>query len=325
MKKQSLRYLKLVIPWCIAALVLVWIFHKTPPAKILETINYANLLPFFILSIIYVGIIFLLDTWGMSVVFRRFHYPIHTSDLLPARAATYLIMITNYIAAQGAFAYYLKRRKNIPILESLGTFVYVQLTDLYILVGMVVTGSFMVNLTLNGKALRPFIQSGGIIAVALLAAHTIYWHYFSKKEWRITRWLRQKPVFRAFHHAKFSDYIITLLARIPVHLTYVIAMFLLIKTFHASAPLVAVVGGAPIPMILSAGGISPGGLGVFNEAMQILLSPFTTSPAITAGQTSATDILYAATLLWLFCNMTLKAILGFFYLSRVSKDLFKPS
>jgi uncharacterized membrane protein YbhN (UPF0104 family) len=323
--KRIIHTLKLVGPWVVGVGIIAYLFRLYPLSTVLEAAKNVNLIGFSAFALFYFFFIFAFDTWVFSRVLTRFHHPVSFKELLPARAVTYLIMILNYGASQGAFAYYLKRTKQVAIFEVLGTFALIALIDLYWLMGMAVVGSFFQDFQIHGVLLAPIIRGAGAVAAVALILHLIYWRYFSAKPWRATKWLREKKLFRIFHEAHLRDYATIALMRTPIHACIIACMYVVLLTFNAHVPLITILGATPIAFILGVLPISPSGLGVTNGALVELLQQHIHSPLIDQGLTTGAALILASSLLWVFANMALKAMVGALYLLRVSKDLFVPT
>lgn len=322
--KRTIHILKLVGPWVIGIGIIAYLFQLYPMGTVLAAAKNVNLLGFLAFACFYFFFTYLVDTWVFAKVLTRFHHPSTFKELLPARAATYLIMNLNYGAGQGAFAYYLKRTKKVAIFEVLGIIAFIALIDLYILMALAVVGSFFQDFQIHGVHLGPIIRAAGGVAVLALVAHLIYWRYFSAKPWRATAWLREKKLFRIFHEAHLRDYLVTALMRMPIHACIISSMYVVLLTFNAHVPLITIVGATPIAFILGVLPISPSGLGVTNGALVELLQQHITSPLITQGLVTGAAIILAGSLLWIFINLLLKSLTGAFFLRSVSKDLFAP-
>lgn len=321
--KRIIHISKLVGPWIVGAGIIAYLFHLYPMATVLEAAKGVNIIGFLAFALFYFFFIFVVDTWVFSKVLTRFHHPVKFKELLPARAVTYLIMILNYGASQGAFAFYLKRTKQVAIFEVLGIFAFISLIDLYWLMGMALAGSFFQDFQIQGVHLAPIIRTMGAIAATALVAHLIYWRYFSAKPWRATKWLREKKLFRIFHEAHLRDYAATALMRTPIYACIIACMYVVLLTFGAHVPLITILGATPIAFMLGVLPISPSGIGVTNGALVELLQQHVQSPQITQGATTGAALILAASLLWIFANMALKAIVGALYLLRVSRNLFE--
>lgn len=322
--KRIIHILKLVGPWVVGVGIIAYLFHLYPISTVLEAGKSVNILGFSSFALFYFFFVFVVDTWVFSRVLTRFHHPVTFKELLPARAVTYLIMVLNYGASQGAFAYYLKRTQKLAIFEVLGTFALIALIDLYWLMGMAFVGSFFQDFQIQGVHLAPIIRTMAGVATIALVAHLIYWRYLSAKPWRATKWLREKKLFRIFHEARLRDYASIALMRTPIYACIIACMYVVLLTFGAQVPLLTILGATPIAFMLGVLPISPSGIGVTNGALVELLQQHVQSPQITQGVTTGAALILAASLLWVFANMALKAIVGALYLMRVSKDLFAP-
>lgn len=322
--KRIFHILKLVGPWFVGFGIIAYLFHIYPMDTVLDAAKNVKLIGFLAFACFYFFFNFAVDTWVFSKVLTRFHHPATFKELLPARAVTYLIMIINYGASQGAFAYYLKRTKKVAIFEVLGIFAFIALIDLYMLMTMAVVGSFFQDFQIHGVRLAPIVRSAGAIAAVAMVAHLIYWRYFSAKPWRATRWLREKKLFRIFHEAHLRDYVTTALMRTPIHACILSSMYVVLLTFNAHIPFMTILGATPIAFILGVLPISPSGIGVTNGALVELLQQYIHSPLIDQGVVTGAAIILAGSLLWLFTNLLLKALTGALFLMRFSKDLFVP-
>src|SRR6266481_9519672 len=69
------------------------------------------------------------DTLVLTVVVRWFHGPVSYRDLLPVRAASYVVGFFNTNLGRGALAGYLSRRLGAPFLELGSTVIFLVLTE----------------------------------------------------------------------------------------------------------------------------------------------------------------------------------------------------
>lgn len=113
--------------------------------------------------------------------------------------------------------------------------------------------------------------------------------------------------------------------RIPIHFTIIISMYIVLKTFGVTVPFTKILGNIPLCFFLGTLPITPGGLGTTNVAMVELLYRYVSGPIFAAGLVTPQEMLFTATLLWMFANYSLKVIVGALSLSRVSTHLFEPT
>lgn len=319
---KKIYYIKHTAPWVIAALIFVYLFHLYPIKNLLKSLSYVNLWSFVPFAIGYFFFIYLVDSWVMTKTISAFSKTVRFKDVFLARGVTYLIMILNYPASQVGFAYYFKRRYNIPIFEAMGVFFFIILIDLLWLVTLALLGSLFQNAIVGGVDIAYLVR----IFASGIFLFTFIWLAF----WR--RWFgkidflekaRQRPAFRIFERAKVSDYLRVAIMRIPIHLTIIIFMYVVLKTFGVSIPFVKILCNVPLVFFIGTLPITPGGLGTTNAAMVELLHPYVSGPVFESGGITPQELIFAASLLWIFANYLLKAITGTITMKKVSKDLFE--
>jgi uncharacterized membrane protein YbhN (UPF0104 family) len=319
------------MPWIVAAFIFVYLFRQYPPDKVLKSITYVNLWYFSAFAIGYFFFIYIIDTWVMAWVLDRFSYRVNFKDIFLARGVTYLIMILNYPASQAAFAYYLKRRYKTPIFEALGIFLFIISIDLIWIVTLAFAGSFFQDYTIGGTDLGRVVRVFAVCAYIFAFLWLVFWRRWAEKIFghsiRINFIERQRKrrVFHIFEQAKILDYLRVAFMRTPIHLTIIVSMYVVFKTFGVSIPFTKILGNIPLVFFIGTLPITPGGLGTTNMATVELLHRYLTGPIFDSGLITPQELILAATLLWMFANYLLKAITGTIYLRRVSKDLFAPT
>lgn len=328
--KKSFRRLKNGIPWLVAAGIFAYLFKLYPPAKIWNALSLVRLDFFIPFAIGYFLLIFFADIFAMICFLKRFGFAITLKDLLPARGATYLLMVLNYGAAQAGFAYYLKRRHKIPIWEALSIFFFIAVIDLYWIITLAFAGSFFQEYVVAGVKLKNFIWMVFAVAYLLLALNLLFWRgplyrKLENKNWMFLNWIRKKDIFRIFKEALPRDYLRLAVLRAPIHISLIFSMYIVLKTFGVHIPFLAILGNIPIVILIGMIPITPGGLGTTNAAMVEMLHPYLKGPIFDQGLTTPAELLFAASLLWMFTNYLLKVLFGSYCFSRVSKELFSTS
>lgn len=320
--------LKKLLPWCFAAGVLAYLFRIYPPHKILEALSYVRLETFIPFAIGYFLFIYLADVVAMILVLKRFGFKVPIKSLLPARGVTYLLMVLNYGAAQAGFAYYLKRTHRIPIWEALSIFFFVGVVDLYWVFTLAFIGSFFQDYQLRGFELKNFVWIVSSGAYFIFILNYLFWRgplyqKLENKNWRFLTWIREKDIFRLFKEASLFDYLKLFLLRTPIHVSLIISMYIVLKTFDVTVPFLKILGNMPLAFLVGTIPITPGGLGTANAVIVELLNPHLKSPLFDQGIITASELLLAASLLWMFSNYLLKILVGLFCLKKVSKELFR--
>lgn len=332
-KSQNLLFslIKKIAPWAVAVAIFGYLISHYSLSAILDATRLAHLGYFALLAIAYFAILFFLDCFATGRALTLFHYPVSTRDLLPARGATYLVMTVNYPASQAAFAYYLKRTKNVPLLEMFGMFGMIMLIDFYWIIALAFVGSFLHDYHYAGIDLESFVRMVALGAALLFVAHLAFWrkwniplvsHLFKTK---LFQWVHNKPLFHTFQKARFTDYVKIALYRAPIHIVIILGMYGMVYAFNASVDIGTVLGVIPLVFFIGTIPITPGGLGTTNVAMMELLSPYLTSSAFTDGIIEPKALILAMTLLWMVANYSLKALTGMWYMRHISANLFKPT
>lgn len=330
MKKITL-YIKKLVPWAVACAIFAYLFRIYPPSQVLKALGYVNIPSFVAFAVVYFIFIYLVDSWVMQRVISRFSQQVRFNDIFLARGVTYLVMILNYPASQAAFAYYLKRRYGIAIFEALGIFVFIVFVDILWIITLALAGSFFQDYTVAGIQLRETVQMIAATAYAFALVWLAFWRRWPEKvigkhlKIPFIEALRKRRAFNIFTEAKFIDYLRVALMRTPIHLTIILYMYVIIHTFHASIPFIKILGNVPLIFFIGTLPITPGGLGTTNAATVELLSPYLTGAVFSSGEVTPKQLLFTATILWMFSNYLLKAITGTVMLRRISKDLFRPT
>lgn len=329
--KKLKNIIKQLLPWLIAAGIFVYLFRLYPPDQVWNALKYVNLPVFIAFAVGYFMFIYVVDSWVVQRVISDFTCPVTLKDVLAARGVTYLIMVLNYPASQAAFAYYLKRRYGIAIFQALGIFLFIVLIDLMWIITLAFAGSFFQDYEIAGIALNRTVQITAAIAYCFAIAWLAFWRRWLDKligrpiHIPFIEKLRQRKLFHLFDQAKVKDYLRVAIMRIPIHVTIIISMFVILKTFGVSIPFSKILCNMPLIFLVGTLPITPGGLGTTNAMTVELLSPFLSGPIIASGVIGAKELLFTASILWMFCNYSMKVILGTIMMRRVSSDLFKPT
>lgn len=329
--KILLDTLKTVGPWIAAVAIFAYLFHLYPPRQVWKSLNYVNILPFALFCIVYFFIIYIVDAAVTHHVIGRFTRRVPFKDVLIARGMTYLVMVVSYPASQAAFAYYFKRRFRIPIFEILSSFLFIMFIDLWWIVTLAFAGSFFQEYTIAGVDLSRMVIH---IALAVYGVYVIWLAFWRRwpddRFWRfitpgfIERQRRRK-IFHLFEKARPLDYARVALMRIPIHLTIIVSMYVVIKTFRCDIPFTQILGNIPLVFLVGTLPITPGGLGTTNALMVELLKGHLTGDIFNNGSVTPAELLFSASLLWMFGNYVLKVLTGTIFMGFVPRKLFEPT
>lgn len=121
------------LPPALTGFIFLFIFWRIPFRRFWEALSRAELLPFLLLMLSLSLVYFLVDTFVLSRMVRWFHGPLRYRELLPVRAATYIISILNTQLAQAGLALYIHRRFQAPlgrITSTVAALVLLEVTNL---------------------------------------------------------------------------------------------------------------------------------------------------------------------------------------------------
>ncbi|MFH1874663.1 MAG: lysylphosphatidylglycerol synthase transmembrane domain-containing protein [Pseudomonadota bacterium] len=328
--KKIIHYAKKILPWVFALIIFIYLFHLYPLPKVLKAISYVNLWSFGAFVLGYFLFIYVIDSLVFTYAFRKYGYTVHLKDIFLARAVTYLIMIINYPASQVAFAYYLNRRYQIPVFQAMGVFLLIIFIDLLWIINLALVGSFFQQQLVMGLDIGHTVRSFALAAYIFTFIWLAFWRRWPQKilgrplfRWRFLEKQMGRQSFRVFQETKVKDMLILAVMRIPIHFTIIISMYVILLTFGVHIPFTKVLGNVPIVFFIGTLPITPGGLGTTNAAMVELLYPYVTGSIFSTGQITPQELIFAATLLWMFANYILKTVFGTFTLRKVSKHLFE--
>ena len=327
--KIFLRYLRKILPWLVAAAIFAYLFHKYPLSQVLKSLSYVNLWSFSAFALGYFFFIYMVDALVFTHVFRKYSYNVHFKDIILARGVTYLIMIINYPASQVAFAYYMKRRYQIPVFQALGVFLLIIYIDLLWIINLAFLGSFFQRQEVLGLNLSHTVRMFTIGAYIFTFLWLAFWRNWPQRilgrplfKNSFIEKQRRHPALRVFAETGVKDYLLLGIMRIPIHLTIIISMYIILKTFNVSIPFTKVLGNVPIVFFIGTLPITPGGLGTTNAGMVELLYRYVSGPIFESGQITPQELIFAATLLWMFVNYLLKAVIGTISMRTASRHLF---
>ncbi len=304
--------LKRLLPWGIALIIFYYLFKKYPITNLGVALSYVQLPYFLGFSIMYFVIVWWLDCWALSRFFSRVGSITSARELFVPRLASYLVMLVNYAAGQGALAWFFKREKNLPFLKSTSLVSFIVLIDLYWIVSLAFFGSCFSDLSsekfnfLQSLRILWVITTIGIILLAFLGKPLM--------KNRLFNWTSRFHIFSAFRDRNFSDYGYTLSIRFPLHMIINTSFFFFAWTFSVHISFITVLTYLPIIMLLGTIPLTPGGLGVVQLVTVTFFADKISGEVISSGQVSASEMVILISLSAQMINFLLKGITGMFFL-----------
>ena len=157
-----------VLALAVTAIIFVLLFRRIPLPRLLTALERADYTRFFAAMIPNTLVYFLWDTLVLTVAVRWFHGPVRYVELLPARAASYVVAFFNTNAGRGTLAVHLARRLGSPFLQLGSTVLFLVLTEYLHLVAWGTIGI----LQIHSDIARELLWGPPAVALLWLAVFT---------------------------------------------------------------------------------------------------------------------------------------------------------
>jgi hypothetical protein len=237
------------------------------------------------------------DTLVLAVAVRWFHGPIPYRELLPVRAASYVVGLFNTNLGRGALAAYLTRRVHAPFLELGSTVLFLVLTEYTQLVSWAMLGLF---------GWRAEV-SHSLVAIAIGIAIM----------WLAVRWLlapRTWSIARTFRLATPARYAGIVLLRAPMFLVSLVVHYRAAGAFGIHIPFGQLLTFLPVIFMVAALPITVAHLGTTQAAWILFFSRYAPAPRLLAFSLAA-HLVFALT----------RAVVGVLWLPVAYDDLVPSS
>jgi uncharacterized membrane protein YbhN (UPF0104 family) len=237
------------------------------------------------------------DTLVLTVVIRWFHGPVAYRDLLPVRAASYVVGFFNTNLGRGAMAAYLSRRLRAPFLELGSTVIFLVLTEYTQLVAWAMLGLF----GFRAEVSRSLLAVAAGVATA----------------WLAVRWLlapRAWAIFRTFRLATPARFATIVLLRAPMFLVSLCLHYYAAHAFGIHIPFSQLLAFLPVIFMLAALPVTVAHLGTTQAAWIFFFSQYAPVPRLLAFSLAA-HLVFAST----------RALLGVLWLPSAYVDLIQKA
>jgi Lysylphosphatidylglycerol synthase TM region len=279
------------LPIALTVALLALIGRRIPMGRLVSALQDANYPAFLAVMIPNTVIYFCWDTLILRTVLRWFHGDVPYRDLLPVRAASYVVGFFNTNAGRGALAAYLWRRLDAPFLELSGTVMFLVLTEYTQLVLWAMLGVF---------GFRTDVTAGLLAIAAGVAACWLI--FFGYTRLRITpvralHWLfapREWLVLRTFRRATAVRYAQVVLLRAPMFLVSLGAHYYGAHAFGIDIPFAQMLTFLPVIFMVAALPVTVAHLGTTQAAWLLFFGRFASAPRLLAFSLVA-HLTFAAT------------------------------
>lgn len=289
------RHVGRAVPLLVTAVIFVVIFRRVPLPRLLQALAEADTGRFLALMIPNTIFYFCWDTLILTTAVRWFHGPIRYRDLLPVRAASYVLAVFNTNLARGAVAAYLARRLREPFLPLGGTVIFLLLTEYTHLVAWSTLG-----LLLGGREVpRQLLVVPPAVALFWLgfllyarlgltlgtALHALTGRRVAARE--AASGVRSWTVFRTFRVAPVARYGQIILLRSPMFFVSLSLHYVAARTFGIEIPFLQMLAFLPVIFMVAALPITVARLGTTQAAWIFFFGEYAPAASLLAFSLAA--------------------------------------
>jgi hypothetical protein len=297
------RRAKQLLPWLLAVCLVGYLLYTIPKEELWAALQRAHLV--YLIAVVIYAILgsLVADSWATARVFSWFLTPVGFGELLPVRAATYLMAILNYHLGQAGLVYFVYRRsreRQVSLAAITGVILMILGTVLLLLTLFSVAGV----VTTSDAQIRRY----GWVPAAVGAGALVYFFVLTLKP----RWLANRQLLAPLFAAGVLGHLKATLVRIPHVAVVVTGHLFAMRCFDVVVPLSIGLIYIPLLLLLASVPITPLGLGTMQLAAVHLFAGY--APGSEAAR-RASVLGYSLSLASL--AMVTQATLGLFCLRRV--------
>ena len=316
------RILALLVTVAIFALIL----RRVPLQGLIAALGDADYVRFLLLMVPNTVFYFCWDTLVLAVVVRWFHGQVRYADLLPVRAASYVVGFFNTNVGRGALAAYLSQQLSAPFLQLGSTVLFLVLTEYTHLVAWAIVGivGFSSKTSRDLLWVPPAVAlfwlvfllytKGGRPRATPAAAAAVEGPLLSRPgDSGIARWVaapRDWSLLRTFRIASLERYVQIVLLRAPMFFVSLLIHYFAARTFGISIPFTEMLVFLPVIFMLAALPVTVAHLGTTQAAWIFFFGAYAPAPRLLAFSLAA-HFTFTAT----------RALLGLIFLPRAYADL----
>jgi len=301
------------IPYVGTLAIFALIFWRIPIRQVLIALGNVPILSFVGVFLPFSIFYWLVDSYCLTWVTRRFNAPLAYTDIIPIRASMYLLSLINTNLGQGGVAYYIHRKARIPFLEVLSSILFIALLEVYQLFLFSTLGVIFYNPA--GGAQIEIVRILRVAYIVAWAALFGFMTFFAAARGRESIRFgivnsRVGAIAGTFMAARPIDYFVVLAIKAPSFLGSVVAQYFALSLFGIAIPFVKLILFLPLVFLAAALPIAVAHLGTSQAAWVLFFSGNAPEPAILAYS-------LAAHFTFMFCN----GLIGLFFLPRASREL----
>jgi hypothetical protein len=307
MPKPPVKALSPIVAGLLTLAIFALILRRVPFPALAAALHDADYRVFLALMIPNTLFYFAWDTLVLSVVIRWFHGAVAYRDLLPVRAASYLVGFFNTNLGRGAMAAYLSRRLQAPLLELGSTVIFLVLTEYTQLVLWAMLGIVGFKADVTGSLIS---VAGGVAAFWMIFFLYTKLHVTPTRLVRHVLAPREWSIFRTFRLATAARYLQVVLLRAPMFVVSLCAHYYAARAFGINIPFGQMLAFLPVIFMLAALPVTVAHLGTTQAAWIFFFSQYAAAPRLLAFSLAA-HLVFAST----------RALLGVLWLPAAYFDL----
>ncbi len=289
--------------------ILFFLVRRFPVDRLLAALQEADYRLFFAAMIPNTLFYYCWDTLVLTTVVRWFHGPVRYRDLLPVRAASYVVAFFNTNLGRGALAAFLSRRLNAPFLQLGSTVLFLVFTEFLHLIAWATIGILQIHTEVRRELL--WVPPAVVLiwlAVFLYARAgagppSIRW-LLAPREWALMRTFRLAPARR---------YAQVILLRAPMFFVSLCLHAVAARAFGLTVPFAHLLAFLPVIFMVAALPITIARLGTTQAAWVFFFGGFADTPRLLAFSLAA-HLTFVVT----------RGLLGLAFLPRAYSDLVNP-
>jgi hypothetical protein len=304
---------KRIIPYSVTLLIFALIFWRIPMSRVGAALANVPIVKFFCVFVPFSAVYWVVDSFCLTWVVRRFNVPLRLRDIMPIRASMYLLALINTNLGQGGVAWYLHRKAGIPFLEVLSSILFIALMEVYQLflfstVGIVFHQSGSPGQNEIVGVMRIVYAVAWLLLVAVIVLFARARHSDRVRAWISTS--RFGPIARTFFAARPRDYATVIAIKAPTFLMSLLTQYVALSLYGIAIPFVKLMLFLPLVFLAAALPIGVAHLGTSQAAWLLFFSANAPSEKILAYS-------LAAHFTFMCCN----ALIGLCFLRRAIREL----
>ena len=273
-----------VLAAAVTAAILILIARRVAIGPLLAAFRDADYKIFLALMVPNTVFYFCWDTLVLTTVVRWFHAGVSYREILPVRAASYVVGFFNTNAGRGAVAAYLWRRLDAPFLELGSTVIFLVLTEYTQLVLWAMLGLFAFRGDLTPRLLA--------IAASVAAFWMVVFVYtkLHVTPARVVRWIvapREWALLRSFRLATVARYTTVVLLRAPMFAVSLCAHYYAAHAFGIFIPFGKMLTFLPVIFMAAALPVTVAHLGTTQAAWLFFFGQYAPAPRLLAFSLAA--------------------------------------